>query len=239
MRRTPIAVVFVLVYLVCGSFTPYDFNLNSDIDDLDIIDNVNGLNPVDVNPSLSQDELQGNLDPVVIEQTGNKTTSTIHAETDSNTNVKTNLLIDTANNWVGSKASVNLWDLNRLYVENGSMNEGISGVTQNPAGAVSFYPFGWDATSGSPDPGMDMIVEYSNQEIVLKSNGYGSPGSYFYANGSYVNWFQTVNNTPYLENFILNFDYFYNRGPGSHPNVTLRVYIDDTLIWTNTTETIL
>lgn len=239
VRRTPIVILFVLFYLVCGSLTPYDFNLNSGINEIDLVNNDQDLNLMDVNPSLSQEELQGTLDPVIIEQTGNKTTSTIHAETDSNTNVKTNLLIDTGNNWVGSKASVNLWDLNRLYVENGSVTEGITGVTQNPAGSISFYPYGWDATSGSPDPGMDMIVEYSNQEIALKSNGYGSPGSYFYANGSYVYWFQTVNNTPYLENFILNFDYFYNRGPGSHPNVTLRVFIDDTLIWTNTSETIL
>ncbi|MHA2426300.1 MAG: hypothetical protein ACXAEF_16040, partial [Candidatus Thorarchaeota archaeon] len=155
--------------------------------------------PIDESQLSEEVEIQGLLDPVVIEQTGNKTTPTLQAETDSKTNVKTNLSINTANNWFGTQASVNLWNLKRLYVENGSMSEGIEGDNTDPIGSVLFHPFGWDAISGSTDPSMTLTASYFNQELSVRARGYGGSGDYFFANGSYIYWIQSINNTPYLE----------------------------------------
>jgi hypothetical protein len=185
-------------------------------------------------------DITGALNPVEIEQRGNETNPTLHAETDSGANTQSNLSIDTMNNWVGSRASIDLWNLERLYVENGSLSTGTEGQNLNPSGIVAFGPDGWNATSGSPDPSMDMYADYSSGQVSVMANGYGTGGNYFYANGSFVYWTQTVYNLPYLDDFNLNFDYYYTGlGPDLNPNVTLRVYIDDTLIWTNTTETII
>lgn len=241
LNRGPVVVAFVLLMLASGTFVSSNFaseyvnpRLANGTDD-----DTSELAPIEDAQLSDQRELEGTIDPVVIEQTGNKTTETLHAETDSKTNVKTNLSIDTANDWVGSRASVNLWNLERLYVENGSLTEGIEGETKDPTGSVLFYPYGWDAISyNGSDADMETLAGYTNQEIVVTGNGYGGGGNYFYVNGSYVYWTQTVNNTPYLENFILNFNYLYDRGPEANSNVTLRVYADDRLIWSNTTETI-
>lgn len=205
----------------------------------------NGLSPSSPSTPLEgvtisdYNEFQQTLNPVVIEQSGNDTTTTIHAETDSGVNTQVNLTIDTANDWLGSKASVSLWNLQRQYVENGSLSDGIEGVNTNPSGSVSFYPYGWDAISGSPDAGMQLLAAYTNEEIETDVIGDGVGGNYFYANGSYVYWIQTVNNTPQLEEFILYLDYFYEKGPTGVSNVTLRAYADDTVIWNITAETLL
>ncbi|MFW9964161.1 MAG: hypothetical protein ACFFCX_11390 [Candidatus Sifarchaeia archaeon] len=243
MKRGTLVVMIIFVILTSGSLAIYgQYSRDGKIEQQDsVIAGATGFDPLDTTLPSEQNELVGTLDPVVIEQTGNKTTATIHAETDSKTNVKTNLSIDTANNWVGTKASVNLWNLKRLYVENGSLSDGINGVTANPTGSVtSGYPYGWDAFSYTPDPGVDMFAGYSldTQDVYVQANGKRVGQNYFYADGSYVYWAQTINNTPYLENFILNLDYIYTRGPEGNPNLTLFVSIDEAVIWNATTETI-
>ncbi|MBY8998039.1 MAG: hypothetical protein KGD60_09915, partial [Candidatus Thorarchaeota archaeon] len=118
MKRGRLVVAIVFIILACGSFSSFGFDLNNEGLGLasEMMYDASKFDPVDTRLISDQSELQGTLNPVVIEQTGNKTTSTIHAETDSNTNVETNLVIDTVNDWFGSQASVNLWNLNRLYV---------------------------------------------------------------------------------------------------------------------------
>ncbi len=241
MKRGSFVITVVFLVLASGSLTSFDETaISRNLESADgPLDESLEIDPVDTDYYPSQDELQGILNPVVIEQRGNKTTSSLHAETDSKTNVMANLTIDVANDWVGSKASVNLWDLNRLYVENGSVSEGIEGATKDPVGSVLFYPYGWDAVSGSPDSNMEMLAEYSNQELGVAANGYSSGDDYFHVNGSYVYWTQTVNNTPYLESFIFNVDFLYDRGPLANSNVTLHALVDDTLIWNTTAETLL
>ncbi|MFW9796411.1 MAG: hypothetical protein ACFFE2_05170 [Candidatus Thorarchaeota archaeon] len=241
MRRVLLVIILVLLVLASGSNIISNPRQTHSITENRSENQSSGLVPMDVSLLSAYSQLQGALDPVVIEQTGNKTTSPIHAETDSKTNVKTDLPIDTVNNWFGKEVSVNLWNLNRLYVENGSLNEGVPGDNVNPIGNASFYPYAWDAISYSPDPSMEMIQSYlgTDQAVNVKCRGYRIGGDYFYANGTSLFWTQTVNNTPYLENFILNFDYFYDRGPEANPNVTLQVYANDILLWSNTTETII
>ena len=241
MKRGPLVVVFIFIILVSGTlFTLYYHPKHKTSE---IVNEANNeaapFSHIEKGTLADQHEIQGVLDPVVIEQTGNSTIGPLHAETDSKTNVKTNLFVDVANNWMGGKASVNLWNLKRLYIENGSFTEGIVGDNLNPTGSVANHPYGWDATSYSPTVDVEMHATYSNQEVTTWANGDRVGQNYFYANGSYVYWTQTVNNTPYLENFVLNFDYFYDRGPVENSNVSLQVLIDDELIWNVTTESIL
>ncbi|MFW9892592.1 MAG: hypothetical protein ACFFFO_10340 [Candidatus Thorarchaeota archaeon] len=237
MKRGAILAVIVLIILASGISNPLDTGSIDNYFEPKTAGKAHELKPQETNLLSDHFTIGANLNPAIIEQRGNKTSATLQAATDSKTNVKTALTLDTANNWVGSRASVNLWNLKRLYVANGSLSEGIEGQTTNPTGGVSFYPYGWDAISGGSDPSMDMLAEYTNQEIGVTANGYGTGGNYFYANGSYVYWTQFVNNTPYLENFILNFDYLYDQGPDLSSNVTLKVFANDIEIWTNTTET--
>ncbi|MFW9963801.1 MAG: hypothetical protein ACFFCX_09575 [Candidatus Sifarchaeia archaeon] len=231
MKRETLVVIIFLAMITSGSLVslgqyPREGNEGLSItnDDEDI-----RFDSVDIAYPSDQNQLEGELHPVVIEQTGNKTITTLHAETDSKTNVKTNLSIDVANDWVGRRVSVDLWNLKRLYIENGSLNEGI----------VGSYPFGWSPINGSPDSSMLLYTDYINQEISVTARGYRIGGNYFFANGTYIYWIQSVNNTPYLQNFIFNFDYVYDLGPDANPNVTLCAYIDDILIWNVTTATLL
>ncbi|MFX1481588.1 MAG: hypothetical protein ACFFCP_00215 [Promethearchaeota archaeon] len=241
VKRGTFVVAFVFLFILSGISVTSDFAIP------DKSSEVSGSNTeINTAPSVKNSlsgmtNLEGTLNPVVIEQTGNTTNPLLHAETDSRTNANSYLSIDTANGWTGSRASAQLSNLERLYIANGSFSEGITGSTPNPAGGLTTgIPYGWDAISGRTDLDMDMTAEYSNQEVLVIANGHGLGGNYFYANESYVYWTQTVNNTPYLSNFILSFDYILGTfGPEANPNVTLQVYIDNTLIWINTTESML
>ncbi|MFW9832781.1 MAG: hypothetical protein ACFFEK_02205 [Candidatus Thorarchaeota archaeon] len=241
MKRGSLLVALVFLIVASGSSVSISDNSRPPISEsTGYIDDASRLTPIRKNQKSEDYETHGLLDPVVIEQRGNVTNTILHAETDSRTNTKTNLSIDTVNNWIGSRASVELSNLERLYVLNGSLSDGIEGTNTDPDGSVSFFPYGWSAISGSPDPSMEMRAEYYNQQVVALANGYGGGGSYFYANGSYVYWTQTVNNTPYQEDFILNFNYqLGSQSPEGNPDLTLRVYIDETLVWINTTESML
>jgi hypothetical protein len=223
------------MFLLSGGLVSFDSGKDNIIPD----SSVESPNSVPERNHFPSDhfEGEGSLDPVLIEQRGNGTTPTLHAETDSGSNVITNLTLDRTNDWVGSRATVNLWNLERLYVENGSLTEGtIDGTNDNPTGGVAFHPYGWDATSGSPDPSMNMIAAYADQQISVTANGYGGGGNYFYANGTYIYWTQSVNNSPYLEDFLLDFDYYFApQGSLLEPNATVVVYIDDRLVWSNST----
>lgn len=180
----------------------------------------------------------GILDPVTIKQTGNSTTGTIHAETDDDTNIETNLQIDIANGWVGDLAVVHLYNPERLYIANGSFDDGVEGETINPLGSVANSPYGWDAYSYTPSAQQIMIAGYVNQEITVKSRSSKIAGSYPFYNNSWVYWTQTVINTPSTNLFYLSFDYNYLKGPISNHNVTLRVMANDTLVWNATAESL-
>ena len=228
MRRLAILVAFVVIILSSATYVSpnlgYD-RTNSDLTTESQSENVDSslLKKATLSDHV---ETEGTLNPVVIEQRGNKTNPTLHAETDSITNTRSNLTIDTLNNWVGSRASVELTNLKRLYVANGSFSEGIAGSNINPLGSVSSYPYGWDAISDLPNPSMVTTATYSLEQVYVEITGERVGQIYYYTDGTYVYWTQTVNNTPYLEDFILNFDYNYERGPIDNSNVTLRVYIE-------------
>lgn len=231
--------ILVVLFLVGSIPIPNSSNsqINNDSSSL-TTDSLQNISPTFNNHLIAEHIVSGILEPLTIEQRGNWTTQTTPADSAANAGLTSSLEVDSANDWVGSKAYVNLWNLERLYIANGSLDDGIVGVNTNPTGNAAFAPYGWDAISYSSDASQQMITEYirrytadgSQETIAVRSKGPGTPGNYKFREGSYVYWIQNVTNTPHLDQFIFSLDYSYDKGP-LNENVALRVLANDTLIW--------
>ncbi|MFW9849613.1 MAG: hypothetical protein ACFFF4_10740, partial [Candidatus Thorarchaeota archaeon] len=157
----------------------------------------------------------------------------------------TDLYLDTDRNWIADEAEISLWNLERLYAVNGSFDEGIPGTNVNPSGSVDYYPNGWDANSTDTltyDDDVQLAAyDSSGREYVTVENQGGKVGqnAFGHVTGTKIVWIQNVTNTPYTEDFTLNFDYFYLRGPldgltGTDPisgNCSIALFIDGVNIW--------
>ena len=141
------------------------------------IDSESGL-PDDTIPNPS-DSMQissgtdlGTADPITIERQGYYSTGNITARTDTMENTNQNLLIDTANNWKGSRAEVQVSDLTTLYAVNGTFDEGIPGTFSNPnsTNPTPYYPYGWDATSNTTNLGQTQRVSYDAASFIVVEN---------------------------------------------------------------------
>ena len=196
----------------------------------------------EVNPSL--DPVLGTLNPTTIEQSGYSCTGNITARTDTHLNTQQELSIDTAHDWVASSADVRLWNLEQLYALNGTFEQGLPGINIQPNGTADYYPFGW--TSNSTDtPTYSDDVQLSSYEsgddtFIAVENIGGKVGQNEFGHdaGIKITWAQTIQNIPYTEDFLLNFNFFYLRGPlnlnPSDPitgNCSIYVYIDGVPIW--------
>lgn len=187
----------------------------------------------------------GVLDSVVIEQSGHAASDNISARTDSHENLAYDLPIDTIHSWVADEAEVSVWNLQRQYVVNGSFDEGIAGTNVKPNGSLDAYPLGWSANS-TDGGGFDDDLQIASYDdtgrkfVVVESIG-GKTGQqgFTHDGGTRIVWTQNVNNTPYSEDFLLSFDYFYVRGPleinPSYPipnDFNITVFVDGSAIWT-------
>ena len=114
----------------------------------------------------------GVSDPLTIERQGYYSTGNITARTDIMQNTHENLMIDTSNDWMGSRAEVEVSDLTTLYAVNGTFDEGIPGTNINPNETVqvSYYPFGWDARSNNTDAGQTQRAAYDAAEFIVVEN---------------------------------------------------------------------
>lgn len=183
----------------------------------------------------------GALDPVQVEQSGYSVTGNISARTDTMVNTEQILTIDTDHDWVASTVDVDLWNLKKIYAENGTYEDGYPGVNINPTGSVAYHPLGWDATSTTTDAVQTQVASYSlgTESYVIVENqgtptGPAPDRDYQHSMGSNISWTQNVVNVPYSEDFILRLRYFYFRGPiGSVPagNCSIVVYVDGSLAW--------
>ncbi|MFX1481589.1 MAG: hypothetical protein ACFFCP_00220 [Promethearchaeota archaeon] len=185
----------------------------------------------------------GVLDPVQVEQSGYAASENISARTDSFQNLVYDLPLDVTHDWVADKAEVSVWNLEKLYVVNGTYDQGFAGVNVNPNDTIDYYPLGWSANSTDtatfPDDVQLAAYDDSGRKFVMVENQGGKVGqnAFGHAAGTQILWTQTVQNAPYTEDFLLNFDYFYLRGPldkGGDPisgNCSIKVYIDGTPIW--------
>jgi hypothetical protein len=199
---------------------------------------VHALTTSDSNPILKS--AQGVLEPVTVEQRGYSSTGNVSARTDSLANTQQSLPIDTSHDWIASQAEVDVWNLERLYVINGTFDEGYPGYTVNPNGTLISYPLGWSATSYSGDPGQVQQVSYeqSTERYVTVQNTakITVPGQNIYTHyeGTNITWFQTFENAPYTDQFILSFNYLLLQGQLSVDflgKYSLNVFIDGTPVY--------
>ena len=212
---------------------------NSLIDTTDDLKNQfpDGPEPTTYDEIRTADEMNsGVADPLIIERQGYYSTGSIVARTDIMENTQQNLILDTANNWKGSVAEVDVTDLITLYAVNGTFDEGIVGTNVNPNSTFPprFHPYGWNATSNSTDAGQTQRATYDVAKFVVVENEgtkIGPSGKHYthYAGTSIV-WTQTIENKPQVDDFILSFDYLYLRGvlgtTGFTGNCSLAVFLN-------------
>ena len=187
----------------------------------------------------------GILNPMLIEQRGYFTTDNISTRTDSYVNTQQDLEIDAAHEWMASDAEVSIWNLQQLYVLNGTYEHGISGINLQPNGTVDSYPFGWTSNSSDTatydDDVQLSIYDAADRTYVAIENQGGKVGQneFGHAAGIKTVWSQIVENIPHSEDFLFNFDYFYLRGPldlnPSEPissgNCSIHIYVDGVSVW--------
>ena len=85
--------------------------------------------------------------------------------------------IDTTHDWKASMAEIDVWGLQRLYVVNGTFEEGVPGYTINPNTTLDSYPFGWNAAFNSTDPDQVHLVSYDDTGSRYISVQYQQVGS--------------------------------------------------------------
>ncbi len=169
---------------------------------------------------VSEDQVhQGLLGPLLVEQRGYVVSGGTTARTDLNPSPTTDIPLDTDNSWVFSQTSVEVHDLERMYVVNGTFDEGYPGSNDNPDGTVEFYPLGWTAISNSSNAEQIQVASYEQtvEEYVTVENQGEKEGpsgkKYRHYAGTSVFWKQTYSNIPQVEDFVLGFSYRYLRGP--------------------------
>jgi hypothetical protein len=181
----------------------------------------------------------GTLDPVQIEQSGFYSTGNISARTDTLVESENTFPIDSDHDWVASTAEIDVWNIERLYVVNGSMDQGIPGYTLNPNYILDGYPYGWSAISNNTDPDQTQLVSYvdSGRRYILVQNQAEVTNNpqhiYTHYAGTNVLWNQTIDITPYTEEFLLSFDFLYLQGllnPIFSGDFFLEVFVDDVSI---------
>ncbi len=240
VKRGPYIVVLAFLFLLSGihatSNTPY-FEFASDNSILE----TNDVSPLDDNYISDTHEIQGLLDPIIVEQRGFSSSGPQATRTDTNPSVTYDLPLDDDHGWVGSQAEVEITDLNRLYVVNGTFENGIPGQDiLDPATSINHYPYGWNATAYNPDTAQTQVSAYDDagsKFIVVENQGkkIGPSGNqYDHVAGSEILWYQIIDNVPYTEEFYLNFKYYYSRGPlgsGVAGEGRIFVMVDGTILW--------
>jgi hypothetical protein len=181
----------------------------------------------------------GILQPVIVEQRGYSSTGNVSARTDTSDNTQQSLAIDTAHYWVGSQIEADVWNLERLYVVNGTFDEGFPGYTINPNGTLANYPLGWSAISNSSNVDQVQQVSYeesANRYVTVQNKpDLTNPGQkeYTHYENTTILWYQTFENIPYTDQFFISFKYLYLQGPitASFASMfSLKVAINNTVV---------
>ncbi|MFW9963802.1 MAG: hypothetical protein ACFFCX_09580 [Candidatus Sifarchaeia archaeon] len=183
----------------------------------------------------------GVLNPVEVEQRGYYVTDNLSARTDTMTGTDQVFPIDIDHDWVASSAEVDIWNLQKLYVVNGTFDEGIPGYTLNPNVTLESYPFGWTAMSNNSYPSQTQLVSYEDSgsyyiSVQNQAEVTNNPNHiYTHFAGTSIVWNQTIDNTPFSDEFILSFDYLYLQGllnPMFSGDFALQVFINGESVYT-------
>ena len=216
--------LLVLIFIIAPFSGPHA-NIDNSKDDssssiIEQVENKVDLEKTDDGSLVAADPISGVLDPVVVEQYGYSGTGLLDASTDSGKNEQSSIPIDNETGWVGSQAGLEIWDMKRLYAENGTLDDGIDGTTIYPDATVG-YPYGWDLDWNDPSYGGDqqnVSTTYDKDEgyIVLQTEGQLDTSSgyveYRHYDDTYIYWNQTIDNVPYSDNLNLSFMYNYDSG---------------------------
>ncbi|MFW9799739.1 MAG: hypothetical protein ACFFD9_04845 [Candidatus Thorarchaeota archaeon] len=171
----------------------------------------------------SEDSVDGILDPVQVKQSGVRVSENVTGRTDTGTNSMRNLTIDDQNGWFADAATLEVWNIRRLYVSNGTFEDGTS------AWSTDFRdPIGTQTQNAEFNSSMEHVsVENIGPLTNIPQQEYSH-----YA-GSWVMWSQTVDNAPFTYNYSLSFSWLYESGPydpvGNDflPEIWFGAFLDD------------
>ncbi len=150
--------------------------------------------------------------------TNTDTTGLISARTDENPSVVSNLTLDTANGWKSDQIELNITELRKLFVLNGTFLDGYTGTNVAPSGSVSYYPLGWDADSTNVELSKQTFrARYTDTspkyiELELEGENIGS-NEYNIYKDSEVYWYQDATHLVSETSMLLEFDLLYDNGP--------------------------
>ncbi|MHA1926715.1 MAG: hypothetical protein ACW974_12420, partial [Candidatus Thorarchaeota archaeon] len=198
--------LFAILVLPPVSYLPTSVsNENSASDNNDEMDDT-GFSPINEpegGTSFADHSVSGTMNPITIEKVGHATSGSLTARTDIDPSVTYDLPLDDTHGWLGSQAEVSITNLNRLYVVNGTFENGFPGQDfLDPATAIDHYPFGWNATGLNPDIAQFQVSAYDDagrKYVVAENQGkkIGASGKqYDHVVGSEVVWYQLIENNP-------------------------------------------
>ncbi|MFX1471570.1 MAG: hypothetical protein ACFFBM_03615 [Promethearchaeota archaeon] len=124
--------------------------------------------------------------------------------------------------WRAEQLSINVMNLRRLYVLNGSLDSGLPGVNEDwPQGTDgTYYASGWLARREAVYfPGRQRATYDASGHIALENEGYyvSASTAYRHYDETRIFWYQNVNNSMLNEQFEFEFNYLYQSGPiGNH-----------------------
>ncbi|MHA2027078.1 MAG: MSCRAMM family protein [Candidatus Thorarchaeota archaeon] len=169
-----------------------------------------------------------------------ETTGLLSARTDETPSVESNITLDTANDWRSNQIELNVSEIRKLLVLNGTFTDGYPGVNVNPSGSVSYYPLGWDADGFNKEPAKQTLRAVYNDtvtefiELELEGEATGQPQDFKVHKDSWVYWYQDVTRSPSETDFLLSFDLLYDSGPigpRRTDDFELRIEADSTVLW--------
>ena len=177
----------------------------------------------DMNPvfrAASGPTRSGILPAVEYTQSGTNTDTTglISGRTDETPSVVSNLTLDAANGWKSDQIELNISELRKLFVWNGTFTSGYPGTNVAPSGSVSYYPLGWDADSTNIEPSKQTFrARYTDTapkyiELEFEGEDAGS-NEYKTYKDSEVYWYQDTTHLASETAMLLEFDLLYDSGP--------------------------
>jgi hypothetical protein len=122
------------------------------------------------------------------------------------------------NGWKAEQIEIGVQNLKELYALNGTFETGMPGVNQDWIGDGQYYASGWRARREILSTLGRQRASYIDSDplyVVLENEGYAvsAPAGYRHYNGTKIYWYQTVNNSKEVEDFVFSLDYLYQHGP--------------------------
>jgi len=143
--------------------------------------------------------------------------------------------------WLVEQVEINVMDIERLYAQNGTFEDGNAGTNVDWSGDGLYYASGWLArreilsTFGRQ---RTAYIDTDTKHLFIENEGYEvtSPTRYRHYNGTRIYWYQDVDNSQLNDEFEFSMKYNYQNGPigTNHSNVfQLRFEILDgsSILW--------